>query len=153
MDKINFRKASFFDFFTLEKIVVDDRKSFDNPLFLKGEKPVYSTWFGLKPHFKLLLHLIDPKKQVIFVEFNSELAGVSITSNNLIEGFFINKEFRRKGLGTKLMQFSADFLVKEKKYKKVKVGVQLTNILAKEFYKKIGFKEKETKGKEIILEK
>jgi GNAT superfamily N-acetyltransferase len=153
MEKISFRKANFLDFFTLEKIVVDDRKRFDNPLFLKGEKPAYSTWFGLKPHLKLLLHLIDPKKQVIFVEFNSELAGVSITSDNLIEGFFINNEFRRKGLGTKLMQFTSDFLIKEKKHKNIRVGVQSTNPLAKKFYKKIGFKEKETKGKEIILEK
>jgi GNAT superfamily N-acetyltransferase len=153
MGKICFRKANFLDFFSLEKIVVDDRKTFDNPLFAKGDKPAYSTWFGLKPHLKLLIHLIHPKKQVLFVEVDSAIAGVSVTNNNLIEGFFINKEFRGKGLGTRLLQFTADFLIKEKKFSSVKVGVQSSNVFAKKFYEKMGFIKKESKGTEIILEK
>jgi len=152
-ENIHFRKANFFDFFSLEKIVVDDRKTFDNPLFIKGEKPVYATWFGLKPHFKLLIHLVHPSKQIIFIEINSVIVGVSVISENLIEGFFINKEFRAKGLGKKLMDYSVEFIKKEKNFRVVIVGVQSTNILAKKFYEKIGFVKKEIKGKEIILEK
>ncbi|MFH1663564.1 MAG: GNAT family N-acetyltransferase [archaeon] len=151
-EKISFRKANLFDFFSLEKIVVDDRKKFDNPLFAKGQKPVYSTWLGLKPFFKLLVHLIHPQKQVLFLEVNSVLAGVSIISGNLIEGFFINREFRGKGFGKKLLGYSIDFLKKEKKLVSARVGVQSSNDLAKSFYKKMGFKEKERKGTEIILE-
>jgi len=153
MENIYFRKANFLDFFSLEKIVVDDRKTFDNPLFAKGDKPAYSTWFGLKSHLKLLAHLIHPKKQVLFVEINSVIAGVSVCSENLIEGFFVNKQFRGKGLGTKLMDYTITFIKKEKKFSSVKVGVQSSNALAKKFYEKMGFIKKESKGTEIIFEK
>jgi len=153
MEEIFFRKANFMDFFNLEKIVVDNRKNFDNPLFIKGQKPVYATWFGLKPHLKLLIHLIHPDKQVLFAEVNSVIAGVSVISGNLIEGFFVNKEFRGHGLGKKLMFYSVDFLKKEKNFDSVAVGVQSGNILAKKFYLKLGFEEKEIKGREIILKK
>ena len=137
------RKARFLDLLRLDQIVVDDRKRFDNPLFINGAKPAYSTWFKLKPCWKFLSHFFHPKKQVIFLESEKRLIGASVTCHNLIDGFFINEEARGHGQGRKLMDFTLTFLKNERGFKKIKVGVQSDNLPAKKFYAKMGFKEKE----------
>lgn len=144
MDKIIARSASFFDFLRLGEIVVDDRKNFDNPLFINGEKPVYSTWKGLKPYIKFFSNFFNPKKQIIFLECNSRIVGAAVTVGNLIDGFFINREFRGMGLGKRLMEHTFWHL-RKKGHKKAIVGVQSKNFAAKSFYKKCGFNDKETR--------
>lgn len=147
MSETRIRNASILDFLNLSKVVVDDRGKFDNPIFCSGEKPHYSTWFGLKPYLKFFYYYFHPKKQVIFALNNNEIAAVAVLSANIVEGFFVNKKFREKGIGTKLMGHVIKFLG-EKNYESVKIGVQTSNYIAKEFYKKSGFVEKE-----VILER
>ncbi|MDO8634100.1 MAG: GNAT family N-acetyltransferase [archaeon] len=150
MEKAIIRKAGVFDLFNLSKIVVDDRNQFDNPMFVKGQKPIYTTWGGLKPFVKFFIHLIHPKKQVIFLQVDSKIAGVSVINANLIEGFFVNKEYRHKGFGKMLMEKTVEEILKN--YKIVRVGLRVDNMDAKIFYEKFGFKENEIMAKAQTIE-
>jgi len=141
------KKAGLFDVFKLNKIIVDDRRMFDSQLFDKGKKPNYTTWFGLKKYVFFLLFLLSPRRHLFFVTEGKKVIGAAtLINNNFIEGFFINKEYRGKGIGKMLMNYLFSFV--RKKSKNIVVQVEIINKKAIEFYKNCGFKQKS-----YILEK
>lgn len=136
------KKAGIFDFPKINKIIVDDRSLFDNPIFTKGVPPDYSTWLGLKPIIKYLTAIVHPRKDLLFAMEGEEVVGVAVVNNiNLIDGFFINKEYRGKGFGKLLMDYVCSFL--KNKSDTAEVGVQTINKGAIKFYENCGFKIKE----------
>ena len=86
---------------------------------------------------------------------DDEIKGfISILNNQYIGALFVKKEYQRKGIGRKLINF-----VKEKdKYDKLILHVYEKNIDAILFYTALGFKnqkiqiDKETNEKEYVME-
>ncbi|MGQ9470002.1 MAG: ribosomal protein S18-alanine N-acetyltransferase [Nitrososphaerales archaeon] len=76
-------------------------------------------------------------------EENGRIIGYVISSvisgKGIIISIAVIPEFRRKGIGSKLMEESLNFLSKKVDY--VELQVRISNIEAISFYKKLGFKE------------
>lgn len=84
---------------------------------------------------------------------NNEIKGfISIIDKNHIGALFIKKEYIRKGIGTKLINFIQD------RYESLSLEVYEKNINAILFYNKMGFKNvktqlnNETQEKEYVME-
>lgn len=136
------KEAGVFDLRKINRIIVDDRTVFDNPIFVRGIAPKYSTWLGIKPIVKYLIAVIHPRKRLFFAVENDDVVGVLVISNrNFIDGFFINSEYRRKGFGKMLMNHVCSLV--KKKSGTIHVGVQSVNEDAMRFYKNCGFKVNE----------
>ena len=95
------------------------------------------------------------KSETYVYETEGEIKGfISILNNQYIGALFVKKEYQRKGIGRKLINF-----VKEKdKYDKLILHVYEKNIDAILFYTALGFKnqkiqiDKETNEKEYVME-
>ena len=132
------KEAGLFDLRKINRIIVDDRVMFDNPIFAKGVAPGYSTWSGIKPIVKFFISVLHPRKRLFFAMDGGNVAGVAVINNrNFIDGFFINTEYRRKGLGALLMDHVCSSVKKDSGT--IHVGVQSVNENATGFYKKYGF--------------
>lgn len=92
--------------------------------------------------------ILKSKDHLILVaETNKELIGYltgSITKNiwqhsGYIDDVFVIKDFKRKGIATKLMKTFMK-IIKTKKIKKCRLGVNTKNKKAIKLYKKLGFK-------------
>ena len=135
-------EAGVFDIQKINHIIVDDRSMFDSPIFARGAEPAYSTWSGFKPLAKFLITVLHPRKRLFFALEEKNVIGVAVINNrNFIDGFFINKEYRGKGLGAKLMDHVCSKVIKGSG--SIHVGVQSINESAIRFYKKYGFEIKE----------
>ena len=66
-----------------------------------------------------------------------------------IESLGVKKDFRKKGIGTRLTKF-AENLARKKGFKKIGLSVEINNKFLKELYSKMGYKDW---GKGIIIEK
>jgi len=85
---------------------------------------------------------------ILLAENNEKLIGYltgSIIKNiwqhsGYIDDIFVNKKFKRKGIGSYLIKEFIKFL-KHKKIKKCKLGVNIKNKKAIKLYKKLGFKK------------
>ena len=94
------------------------------------------------------------KSETYVYETEGEIKGfISILNNQYIGALFVKKEYQRKGIGRKLINF-----VKEKdKYDKLILHVYEKNIDAILFYTALGFKnqkiqiDKETNEKEYVM--
>ena len=71
-----------------------------------------------------VIKVLSNSNNKIFVEKNNvgELIGVSVINKNTIYLLCVDKEYRNKGIGTKLLSKSEDY-IKKSKYKNVIVGV------------------------------
>jgi len=133
------KEAGVFDLKKINKIIVDDRKMFDSPIFVKGVSPAYSIWFGIKPVIKFLVAVLHPRRRVFFAVEGESVAGVAVISKrDFIDGFFINTEYRMKGVGSMLMNHVCSIV--KNGSGTIRVGVQSVNENAINFYKKHGFK-------------
>jgi Acetyltransferases len=72
---------------------------------------------------------------------NEELIGSVLIVENYIQSLCINKQYQRKGLGTKLIRYAINQLLINTKYEYVELNILPGNTEAEKFYKKIGFKE------------
>lgn len=88
----------------------------------------------------------------VYVE-NEEIKGfISLLDNGFIGALFVKKEYRRKGIGRKLINFVKD------KYDKLELNVYEKNIDAILFYASLGFVNKkiqideDTNEKEYVME-
>ncbi len=84
---------------------------------------------------------------------NDEIKGfISLLDKNYIGALFVRKEYRRKGIGRKLINFVKD------KYDKLKLQVYEKNVDAMLFYSSLGFVNKkiqideDTNEKEYVME-
>ena len=76
----------------------------------------------------------------IFLRLRKGIAG--------IDGLAVKKNFRKKGLGSKLLKHALEFL-KEKNFSAARLFVLASNKSAIKFYKKNGFVENKEKGRKI----
>ncbi len=88
----------------------------------------------------------------VYVE-NDEIKGfISLLDNSFIGALFVRKEYRRQGIGKKLINFVKD------KYDKLELNVYEKNISAMLFYASLGFVNKkiqideDTNEKEYVME-
>jgi GNAT superfamily N-acetyltransferase len=133
------KEAGVFDVFKINKIKVDDRSMFDNPIFSKGAAPGYSTWSGIKPLVKFFSSVFHPRKRLFFATEGENVIGVAAISNrSFIDGFFINRGYRGKGFGQKLMDHVCSKICRTSPT--IHVGVQSANRKAIDFYEGNGFK-------------
>ena len=65
--------------------------------------------------------LNNPSNHVIEERIDNKLVGVSLINNSTILMICVNEEYRRKGIGTKLLNQSENFIM-EKGYDKVNIG-------------------------------
>ena len=72
---------------------------------------------------------------------NEELIGSVLILENYIQSICINKQYQRKGLGTKLIRYAINQIFINTKYEYVELNILPGNTDAEKFYKKIGFKE------------
>ena len=84
---------------------------------------------------------------------NDEIKGfISLLNNYFIGALFVRKEYRRQGIGRKLVNFVKD------KYDKLELQVYEKNVSAMLFYSSLGFVNKkiqideETNEKEYVME-
>jgi ribosomal protein S18 acetylase RimI-like enzyme len=91
---------------------------------------------------------------------NVGTAGLHLKSNGAddgtasIVGVFVDKAFRRRGIGQSLLNAILDTVREYDQIEKVRIVVKETQDPAKALYKKMGFESVETiDGNEVILEK
>lgn len=138
---MNVKKAGLLDYGKTRDILVDNREFFDNPVFVRGSPPGYSTWRGLKPFLRYVSILAHPRKNIFFAVEKGETVGAAVVDGSMITGLFVNRGFRSKGAGRNLIRHVCSYL--RKRYSSVEVGAQVVNKGAIEFYKKNGFELKE----------
>lgn len=88
----------------------------------------------------------------VYVENDTIKGFISLLNNNFIGALFIRKEYRRQGIGRKLINFVKD------KYDKLELQVYEKNVNAMLFYASLGFVNKKiqiddnTNEKEYVME-
>ena len=88
----------------------------------------------------------------VYVEDDIIKGFISLLNNNFIGALFIRKEYRRQGIGRKLINFVKD------KYDKLELQVYERNVNAMLFYASLGFVNKKiqiddnTNEKEYVME-
>ena len=137
------------------KIRKATKKDFSGYLWLKREEEKHFTKllgkrFSIsdKEYKKEFLTIFKSKKNILLL---AEEMGVIIgflygtlfknlhDSGGFIEVIYVSNDYRRKGVATTLMkEFTKT--VKKKKLKKIQLSVNVKNINAFGFYKKIGYK-------------
>lgn len=129
------------DYFTISSIC---SITFKNGKFDLEEKPVdpyrkkyESTKIDIEDFLK------DPNKTILFGFYNNQIAGQVILEkhwNNYVWlEIAILEEYRRKGLGRKLIESSIDWS-KSKGFPGIMLETQNNNVPACKFYKACGFK-------------
>lgn len=123
------RKIGLFDFGLMDRIL--DGKGFFE-YRVDGKKYDIPSWFGIRKRLKFLKLLI--KSDTFVIQNDGKPIGF-ITSNNGIIGMFVKERFRRRGFGTKLLNFI------EGKAQTDKFRIQVDkNNPAVEFWKKSGYR-------------
>ncbi len=88
----------------------------------------------------------------VYVENDTIKGFISLLNNNFIGALFVRKEYRRQGIGRKLINFVKD------KYDKLELQVYEKNVDAMLFYASLGFVNKkiqideDTNEKEYVME-
>lgn len=93
----------------------------------------------------------DPEEEVYVAEYKTVIGWMHISmsqpleSNSFVEirGIVVNKEFRGKGAGTKLIQ-KAEQWAKSKRCGRIRIRTNITRIETREYYKRLGFTSKKT---------
>ena len=80
------------------------------------------------------------KKVVGFICASSNMNGIKLNLETKINFLFIDEEYRRKGIGTKLLEYYLKY-AKEHGVKYVAINHYVDNIESESLYKKFGFKE------------
>ena len=95
---------------------------------------------------------LERAETYVYVEDDIIKVYISLLNNNFIGALFIRKEYRRQGIGRKLINFVKD------KYDKLELQVYEKNVNAMLFYASLGFVNKKiqiddnTNEKEYVME-
>ncbi|MBR1376219.1 MAG: GNAT family N-acetyltransferase [Bacilli bacterium] len=116
----------------LNLLILDERK-YDQTI---------DEYFKVKDYFKnvikgnnfLLGYIIDDK--IVGYIFIKNIDN----SNYLIDGLYVEEEYRRRGIGKKLINKALE-LCKQRNAKCIDINVMYKNDLAKNLYKLLGFEE------------
>ena len=97
---------------------------------------------------------LDNNESVIFIALNSDQSPVGFTQlyptyssvrvvkNWILNDLYVEKEYRKQGIGEKLIQTAMDF-AKENNAKFVQLSTAVDNYTAQSLYEQIGFKKQE----------
>lgn len=130
-------------------------QEFDKLFDLSPDKD--DLWIKYKE--KRIKEIINNESDTYVIEYNERFIGeitVNYVSHNLpteaiqnqrayLQAFRIDKEYRRKGLGQKLIQYVMKDL-ENRGYTEFTIGVEDSNEIAKHIYSKLGFTEKIDEG-------
>ena len=136
------RKATKKDFEEYYKLKQDETEEYSRLIKKRMKLPPKSK---LKKEFNTFLS--DKNTFIFVIEEDNKLIAYfqgsllkSIWENfGYIDDIFVSRKFRRQGLGTKLIKNFIKIL-KSKKIKKIRIGVNSENKKALLLYKKLGFK-------------
>lgn len=102
-----------------------------------------------KPKETLAKKITDPKYTLFVIRQASQFAGFSETEelkknkSIRLNALAIHPDYRKKGLGQQLLQFTLGFL-RTKQFETVEILVKRNNTIARELYEKNGFAWKDT---------
>jgi len=127
-----------------EQVTLEDfkKKSFDFDLILKHTKKNIQT-FPSKYSF-----VAEEDGKVIGYVF-TKMEDLSSGQCPFIVYFGVSTEYRRKGIGTKLMNLVIDMLEKDN-FKKINLAVTIHNKAAIDLYEKLGFKKNKYLMKKVL---
>jgi ribosomal protein S18 acetylase RimI-like enzyme len=135
---------------SIRKATINDAKAISNIWEIISNERIYSAVNkpftvdqergyikGLSVREAVFIALI--KNQVIGFQTLDQWSKVTDSFNHVgTIGTFIRPEYRSKGVGKKLMDFTLNF-ARENNYEKFVVYVRSNNITAQKFYRKLGF--------------
>jgi RimJ/RimL family protein N-acetyltransferase len=150
---MDIRKANFDDaekWYTL----VYEVKSEDLPTLFKMTKPI--TLDSTKEYLKNILEN-DGSFVLLCINEDSIIGSIDVVRKKRLEechvadiGMCIKKEYRNKGIGTKLLQEMIEICREEKKIKKIELDVFSNNVAGKKLYEKVGFEYEGRRKRSII---
>jgi len=140
-NKIKIRKARKEDL----KEYLRLRKEWEKEYSIIINQKLKSTDEQIKKEFKKIIN--DKKRYLLIISEGKKMLGyltASFFSNNYgkfayIDDIFIIKKYRRRGLATELTKNFLNIL-RKKRIKSVRLGVNINNKKALKLYKKLGFK-------------
>lgn len=123
-----------------------------NDLHVEGKPDVFKTGFGKE--LQDFVHAIweDPEQEIVVADDNGQLCGFAVLHHIYkpenpfmyvrdfldIDEFCVDKEHRRQGVATKLVEFIKDY-AKEKGYHRLELNMWEFNQDALAFYESAGF--------------
>jgi len=137
------RKAipkDFEQYFKLRKEDINEySKIINKKINLAQDKQIKKEFEGMLKSKEHLILLAESNEKLIGYLTGSIIKNIWQYSG-YIDDIFINKKFKRKGIGSHLIKEFIKFL-KHKKIKKCKLGVNIKNKKAIKLYKKLRFKK------------
>ena len=141
------RKATIRDFEKLKGIKLESKK--DEMKYSDSLKPLKKT---IDIYFEYFKAELKKKNSSVFIAEDKKPVGIIIATyfkplriskfarKGYVSNLFIQKKYRNKGLGKKLLTASLKWL-KQNKVKYISLEIHLKNKKALEFYRNLGFKD------------
>ena len=141
------RKAAIRDFEKLKAIKLESKK--DEMKYSDSLKPLKKT---IDIYFEYFKAELRKKNSSVFIAEDKKPVGIIIATyfkplriskfarKGYVSNLFIQKKYRNKGLGKKLLTASLKWL-KQNKVKYISLEIHLKNKNALKFYRKLGFKD------------
>jgi ribosomal protein S18 acetylase RimI-like enzyme len=134
--KMKIRKATNKDWGEYLKIIID--KFSDENTKIPSKESIKKEFGRIMSSRDDILIIAEEDKKIIGY-IHGKIKRNYWSSGGNIEYLFVSKDFRKKGIATKLIKEFISFLKKNKKFVKVTLNVNLKNINSIELYKKLGF--------------
>ena len=96
---------------------------------------------------KEVLNINPFSKKIEYIENNISIGYLEyslIYDRIEIDNILVKEEFRNKGIGTKLLEYLIEYS-KENKIENITLEVRISNTIARNLYKKMGFNEVATR--------
>lgn len=152
------RQAGIFDFENIKKIMLEALET--DPTAFTSDKEEYEvkndSWWKMY----LQSYLLGVNSKLYFYEENGKQVGMNgiifINRNrskhvSMMVWFYVNKEFRGKGIGKKLLKQVMDSAHENENIQKVSLTVVSSQVAAIEMYKKEGFEIIGTQKNELKI--
>jgi len=147
MNHILIRKANESDLPTIEKIMIELINSMDNKEGIDASAVLENCQSLLKENNSHLLIAEINREMVGFINFTIRRTILHSGPSGLIDEIVVTRNYRGKGVGKQLIGAAIE-KCKQLGCCEVEVTTELTNVNAREFYKRCGFEERG-----VILEK
>ncbi len=147
MNHILIRKANESDLPTIEKIMIELINSMDNKEGIDASVVLENCQSLLKENNSHLLIAEINREMVGFINFTIRRTILHSGPSGLIDEIVVTRNYRGKGVGKQLIGAAIE-KCKQLGCCEVEVTTELTNVNAREFYKRCGFEERG-----VILEK
>ncbi len=138
---------------------LSDKTAIEN-LFMEMLRSIYQTEKvnGYESDY-LYRFFADSEDRIIVAEFDDTVIGyisVELKREDVpfayLDDFCVQKEYRSRGIGTKLLQLSEAY-INENGISDILLHVETANTSAQRLYKKIGYEILKTDGSRILMKK